>query len=243
MKIAAAQINPTIGDFDGNVDRILTFVSRAREMEAQLVVFPEMSLTGYPPRDLLERGWFVDRNLDALNQLAAKVKDIGVIVGFVDKNTSEGKPLYNAAALIENGEIAYVSYKSLLPTYDVFDEDRYFEPAAGTAPVKFGGTKLALTICEDLRCAGRASSTTAIRSRTSRRRRSASSSTSRRRRGGSARRSSGSSSARTRPSSTSSPSSWSTRSGATTSSSSTARASASTRRARSSRARSRSTKT
>ncbi|HEU4338744.1 MAG TPA: NAD+ synthase [Planctomycetota bacterium] len=150
MKIAAAQINPTIGDFDGNVDRILTFISRAREMEAQLVVFPEMSLTGYPPRDLLERSWFVEKNLDALNNLAAKVKDVGVIVGFVDKNTSEGKPLYNAAALIENGEIAYVSYKSLLPTYDVFDEDRYFEPAAGTAPVKFGGTKLAITICEDL---------------------------------------------------------------------------------------------
>ena len=150
MKIAAAQINPTIGDFDGNVDRILTYVSRAREMEAQLVVFPEMSLTGYPPRDLLERSWFIDGNLDALNKLASKVKDIGVIVGFVDKNTSEGKPLYNAAALIENGEIAYVSYKSLLPTYDVFDEDRYFEPAAGTAPVKFGGTKMALTICEDL---------------------------------------------------------------------------------------------
>ena len=83
MKIAAAQINPTIGDFDGNVDRILTFVSRAREMEAQLVVFPEMSLTGYPPRDLLERGWFVDRNLDALNTLASKVKDIGVIVSMM----------------------------------------------------------------------------------------------------------------------------------------------------------------
>jgi len=150
MKIAAAQINPTIGDFKGNLDRVLTFVSRAREMEAQLVVFPEMCLTGYPPRDLLERSWFVEGNLNALNELAPKIKDIGVIVGFVDKNTSEGKPLYNAAALIENGEIAYVAYKSLLPTYDVFDEDRYFEPAAGTAPVKFGGTKIAMTICEDL---------------------------------------------------------------------------------------------
>jgi len=150
MKIAAAQINPTIGDFDGNLDRILTFVSRAREMEAQLVVFPEMCLTGYPPWDLLERPWFVDANLAALDKLAKKIKDVGVIVGFVDRNTSEGKPLYNAAALIENGDISYVSYKSLLPTYDVFDEDRYFEPAAGTAPVKFGSTKIAMTICEDL---------------------------------------------------------------------------------------------
>jgi len=151
MKIAAAQINPTIGDIAGNVEKVLTYISRAREMEAQLVVFPEMCLTGYPPRDLLERPYFVDQNIDGLNELAKKVKGIGVVVGFVEKNLSaEGKPLYNACALLENGEISYVYYKSLLPTYDVFDEDRYFEPAAGGAPVKFGGTKLALTICEDI---------------------------------------------------------------------------------------------
>ncbi|MBI4564938.1 MAG: NAD+ synthase [Planctomycetes bacterium] len=151
MKIAAAQINPTIGDFAGNIDKVLQYVGRAKEMEAHLVVFPEMCLTGYPPRDLLERSYFIDANLDALNGLAPKVKDIGVIVGFVDRNpTAEGKPLYNAAALLEGGDISYVAYKSLLPTYDVFDEDRYFEPAAGTAPVKFGDMKIALTICEDL---------------------------------------------------------------------------------------------
>ncbi len=151
MKIAAAQINPTIGDIRGNLEKILTNIGRAKELGAQLVLFPEMCLTGYPPRDLLERPYFVEANLGALNELAPKIKDLSVVVGYVEKNmTSEGKPLYNAAALIENGEIAYVTYKSLLPTYDVFDEDRYFEPAAGVAPLKIGNQKVALTICEDI---------------------------------------------------------------------------------------------
>ncbi len=151
MKIAAAQINPTVADIAGNVDRILTYIGRARELGAQLVVFPELSITGYPPRDLLERPSFIDANIDALNGLAAKVKDISVLVGFVEKNLApEGKPLYNAAALLENGEIAYVCFKSLLPAYDVFDEERYFEPAAGSSPIKIGSQKVALTICEDL---------------------------------------------------------------------------------------------
>jgi len=151
MKIAAAQINPTIGDISGNVDKILQYIGRARELGAQLVVFPELCLTGYPPRDLLERSSFIDQNINALGELAPKVKDISALVGFVEKNLSaEGKPLYNAAALLEGGEIAYVSFKSLLPTYDVFDEARYFEPAAGTAPLKIGGQKIALTICEDI---------------------------------------------------------------------------------------------
>jgi len=151
MKIAAAQINPTIGDIQGNVDKILQYIGRAKELGAQLVVFPELCLTGYPPRDLLERSSFIEQNINALGELAPKVKDISALVGFVEKNLSaEGKPLYNAAALLEGGEIAYVSFKSLLPTYDVFDESRYFEPAAGIAPLKIGGQKIALTICEDI---------------------------------------------------------------------------------------------
>ena len=151
MKIAAAQINPTIGDISGNVEKILTYIGRAKELGAQLVVFPELCLTGYPPRDLLERSWFIEKNLDALNELAPKVTGIAALVGFVEKNLSdEGKPLFNAAALLEDGEIGYVSFKSLLPSYDVFDETRYFEPAAGTAPLKVGGQKIALTICEDI---------------------------------------------------------------------------------------------
>jgi NAD+ synthase (glutamine-hydrolysing) len=151
MKIAAAQINPTVGDIAGNVEKILTHIGRAKELGAQLVVFPELSLIGYPPRDLLERPSLIDQNIDALNTLAAKAKDISVLVGYVEKNpTSEGKQLYNAAALLEGGELAYVTYKSLLPTYDVFDEARYFEPAGGTTPLKIGAQKIALTICEDI---------------------------------------------------------------------------------------------
>jgi NAD+ synthase (glutamine-hydrolysing) len=151
MKIAAAQINPTVGDIAGNVEKILQYIGRAKELGAQLVVFPELCLTGYPPRDLLERSSFIEQNNNALNDLAAKVKDIAALVGFVEKNpTGEGKPLYNAAALLDNGDIAYISFKTLLPTYDVFDETRYFEPASGNAPLKVGGQKIALTICEDI---------------------------------------------------------------------------------------------
>jgi NAD+ synthetase len=151
MKIAAAQINPTVGDIAGNVDKILTHIGRAKELGAQLVVFPELSLTGYPPRDLLERSSFVEANINALGELAPKVRDIAALVGFVEKNLSaEGQPLYNAAALLDQGEIAYVTFKSLLPTYDVFDETRYFEPAAGAAPLKIGGQKVAVTLCEDI---------------------------------------------------------------------------------------------
>ena len=151
MKIALAQINPTVGDIDGNLEKVRSNIDKAKELGANLVVFPELSLMGYPPRDLLERDYLVDANINALNSLAQDVKGIGAIVGFVDKNpAAEGKPLYNAAALLEDGSISYVCYKSLLPTYDVFDEDRYFEPAAGTAPVRFGGQRIALTICEDI---------------------------------------------------------------------------------------------
>ena len=155
MKIAAAQINPKVGDIAGNVEKILQYIGRAKELGAQLVVFPELCLTGYPPRDLLERSSFIEQNNNALNDLATRVKDISALVGFVEKNQSgEGKPLYNAAALLENGDIAYVSFKTLLPTYDVFDEARYFEPAAGASPlkVKLGDKdhKIALTICEDI---------------------------------------------------------------------------------------------
>jgi NAD+ synthetase len=151
MKIAAAQINPTVGDLTGNIDKILTYCGKAREAEAQLVVFPEMALCGYPPRDLLERPWWVDEQIKALDELKSKIKGITAIIGYVDKNPlEEGKPLYNAAAVIEDGDLAYVSYKCLLPTYDVFDEDRYFEPGRSALVIKVGDKKVAITICEDL---------------------------------------------------------------------------------------------
>ncbi|MDP6957609.1 MAG: nitrilase-related carbon-nitrogen hydrolase, partial [Planctomycetota bacterium] len=151
MKIAAAQINPCVGDVQGNLNKVRENITKAKEVGADVVLFPEMSLTGYPPRDLLERTHLIDENINALNDLAPEVEGIIVILGYVEQNlTDEGKPLYNAAAVIENGDISYVTYKSLLPTYDVFDEDRYFEPAAGIAPIKINKQKMALTICEDI---------------------------------------------------------------------------------------------
>jgi NAD+ synthetase len=151
MKIACAQINPTVGDIEGNLEKILANIEKAKELGAELILFPELALTGYPPRDLLERDHFVERNLAALDELAPKVSGITAIVGFVDRNPlPEGKPLYNAAAVIAEGQIISIHYKSLLPTYDVFDEDRYFEPAKGNAPVKIGGKRVAITICEDI---------------------------------------------------------------------------------------------
>ena len=151
MKIACAQINPTVGDIDGNLAKIIENVEKAKELGAELILFPELALTGYPPRDLLERNHFIDRNLAALDELAPKIVGITAIVGFVDRNPlPEGKPLYNAAAVIGDGEIISIHYKSLLPTYDVFDEDRYFEPAKGNAPVMIGGKRVAITICEDI---------------------------------------------------------------------------------------------
>jgi NAD+ synthetase len=135
----------------GNVDKILTFCGKAREAEAQLVVFPEMALCGYPPRDLVERTWWVEEQIKALDELKAKIKGITAIVGYVERNPiDEGKSLFNAAAVIENGDIAYITNKCLLPTYDVFDEERYFEPGRSALVVKVGDKKIAITICEDL---------------------------------------------------------------------------------------------
>lgn len=152
MKICLAQINPTIGAFKENVQKICTFIEYAKGKGADLVVFPEMSIIGYPPKDFLERSRFVADNLKALNEVVNKVpKGIAVIVGFVDKNPENtGKPLYNAAAFISNGRIESRHYKSLLPTYDVFDEDRYFESAHSVSLVEYRGKRLGITICEDI---------------------------------------------------------------------------------------------
>jgi NAD+ synthase (glutamine-hydrolysing) len=150
MKIAMAQINTTVGDICGNRDLILRTIDRARLLEADLVVFPELCLTGYPPRDLLGLQGFVEANLEAVREIAAKTRDGGVILGFVDHNAkSEGRRLHNAAALLTGGEIGQVVYKTLLPTYDVFDEDRYFERGSDTRLVEFRGRTLGISICED----------------------------------------------------------------------------------------------
>lgn len=151
MKIALAQINPTVGDLKGNLRQIHGVLLRAQKAHAELVVFPEMVITGYPPRDLLEFPAFIQQSSKAVQKLATKVTDMGVIVGFVDVNpAASGKRLMNAAALLANGKIQAIRYKTLLPTYDVFDEARYFGSATENAPISYKGRQIGLTICEDM---------------------------------------------------------------------------------------------
>jgi NAD+ synthetase len=152
MKIALAQINTTVGDFASNAAKIRDFSLRAVAEGADLVVFPELTITGYPPMDLLDKPSFIARNLETLDEIAAFTATIGagIIIGFVAENPEDfGKPLFNAAALIEGGEVRAIRYKSLLPTYDVFDEGRYFQPAETRSTVPFRNTRLGLHICED----------------------------------------------------------------------------------------------
>ena len=150
MKICLAQINPTVGDFEQNVKKICRFINTAKKKRADLIVFPEMCIVGYPPKDLLELSGFVDSNLKALEEVKKNVTGISAIVGFVDRNVGHrGKNLYNAAAYINNKEIVSRHYKSLLPTYDVFDEDRYFESAHSISLAKISGRKSGISICED----------------------------------------------------------------------------------------------
>jgi len=151
MKIAIAQINPIIGDFEYNFARIKGFSEKALALSCDLVVFPELVVSGYPPRDLLERNDFIEANLACLNRLVDSIRGIGVICGFVEKNSpSKGNSLYNAAVLFEDGNIVHRAFKRLLPTYDVFDERRYFEPGTECAPFSYKGHSLGLAICEDV---------------------------------------------------------------------------------------------
>lgn len=150
MKIALGQINPTVGDFAGNAARITEFSRRARTAGAGLIVFPELSLCGYPPRDLLERPAFVARNQEALDSVAASTRGIAVICGLVTPAKAEtGKSVMNSAALLRDGKVEFLQSKMLLPTYDVFDELRHFAPAAKQELLAFCGRQVALTICED----------------------------------------------------------------------------------------------
>jgi NAD+ synthase (glutamine-hydrolysing) len=151
MKIGFAQINTTVGDFAGNCARIVAAYHELHAAGADLVITPELSITGYPPQDLLFKSRFVPENLAALERLQAEVQSAALVVGFVDTNRSEnGRPFHNAAAVLEAGKAPQIVHKSLLPTYDVFDEARYFEPASDVRPVTIGGRKFGVTICEDI---------------------------------------------------------------------------------------------
>ena len=150
MKIALGQINPTIGDFSGNAARIIQFARQAQSAGASLILFPELSVCGYPPRDLVERPSFVARNRLAAEQIAAETKGIAVICGMVTPAEADsGKTARNSAALLRDGRIEFIQSKMLLPTYDVFDEMRNFAPARSQQLFSFCGKQMALTICED----------------------------------------------------------------------------------------------
>ena len=151
MRIALAQINPTVGDFAGNEAKIRQAAAHAEAEQLDLVVFPELTIPGYPPRDLLLKKDFIAQNLAALQRLAAASGKTALIVGYAGENkTSTGRSTTNEAALLQGGKIAAARLKTLLPTYDVFDEDRYFEPGKDNLPVTVNGQSCGLSVCEDI---------------------------------------------------------------------------------------------
>jgi NAD+ synthase (glutamine-hydrolysing) len=152
VKIALLQINPTVGDLSGNADLVADAARQAATRGADLTVTPELALVGYLPRDLLLSADFVERSWNALQTLARTLAGgPPTLVGLPEPNRSDqGRPLYNTAALISGGRVERCFRKSLLPTYDVFDEDRYFEPFEGAQILELGGHRLGISICEDV---------------------------------------------------------------------------------------------
>ncbi len=152
MKIAIGQINTTVGDLAGNVDLMIEMARQAAAKGAALVAFPELAVTGYPPRDLLEKPRFFARTTAEERRLAHETRslDLAIVYGTVASSaTSTGKPAVNLAAVLEHGEVTFIQQKMLLPTYDVFDEGRYFVPADSQEPCRIRSTSVALTVCED----------------------------------------------------------------------------------------------
>jgi len=151
MKIALIQTNPHIGNFRANCDKIASAAEQARETGCDLAIFPELAISGYPPQDLLERPSFISDHERNLQELIARVQGIGVMVGAITRHTAKtGKSLHNSCVLFENGAILATAHKQLLPSYDVFDETRYFEPGESGEPVHYKGLHLVMTICEDI---------------------------------------------------------------------------------------------
>ena len=151
MIVGLLQLDSTVGDFAANREKLLAAYATAVARGAEFVLAPELFLCGYPPRDLLQRDDFVEANLAALAETAQDIGNVPLCIGYVERNTERpGRALKNCAAVLQNGKIVWRTTKSLLPTYDVFDEDRYFEPAKKVEPFEFNGRKLGITICEDI---------------------------------------------------------------------------------------------
>ena len=145
LRVAIAQINMTVGDLDGNTDKIIDYISRAREMAADIVIFPELAITGYPPEDLLLKNGFVRRNIECLHRIISASKGITAVVGFVNLDDD----LFNAAAVVSNGELMGIHHKFHLPNYGVFDEERYFRSGRDTQVYGLDGVVFGVEICED----------------------------------------------------------------------------------------------
>ncbi|MED6299111.1 MAG: NAD+ synthase, partial [Verrucomicrobiota bacterium] len=151
MKIGIAQLNSIVGDLSGNAESIVLAYNELVSKGADIVITPELSLTGYPPRDLVFKSTFVPKNLEALDDIMARVGSVPLMVGYVDFNTEDaGKPFENAVAVLQDGKKIDKIIKCLLPTYDVFDEARYFQPSKEVKPLMLSGLSVGVTICEDI---------------------------------------------------------------------------------------------
>ncbi|NRB51517.1 MAG: NAD+ synthase [Saprospiraceae bacterium] len=151
MRIALAQINVHVGNFAGNLEKMKAAVETAKSQGADIVCLPELATVGYPPRDFLEFEDFIDLAENGIKELAKSAQDIAIVVGSVSRNpVVEGKDLYNSVYFLAEGKVHFVQHKTLLPTYDIFDEYRYFEPASEWKVLEYKGKRIALTVCEDL---------------------------------------------------------------------------------------------
>ncbi|MEQ1854762.1 MAG: nitrilase-related carbon-nitrogen hydrolase, partial [Chthoniobacteraceae bacterium] len=150
MRVGFAQINPTVGDFAGNSAKILAAYDDLVSRGADVVLTPELALPGYPPQDLLFKSRFVPGNLEALATIESRTGSVPLLVGYVDPNTGPGRPFRNSAAILQRDRPIRKIFKSLLPTYDVFDEARYFHPGESRHPVEIAGVPCGITICEDI---------------------------------------------------------------------------------------------
>ena len=146
LRIGLAQLNFTVGDFGGNVRKMLDAVSRGRAQQVDLMTFPELAICGYPPEDLLLKPRFIEDNTKALDEVIAVSTGMTLIVGFVDAR----QDIYNAAAIVHNGKLVSVYHKTFLPNYGVFDEDRYFRPGRSAGVYMVGGVGIGVSICEDI---------------------------------------------------------------------------------------------